>query len=123
MAFVASDRLSSLSSDQRHSLSNLIELLHARGQPRKGGKHKLQRWEKPHYVVARVAEARIKRWKTKNGKKTIPKRKHQSIVASVMRSANKWAMMQGQPPLDPTVASKDFERVEALLREPKSRRL
>jgi hypothetical protein len=123
MEFIDSDRLLSLSSAQRHNLALLVELLYARGQPRKGGKHKIQRWQKPHYVIAKFAGAKIKQWKMENGKKEIPLVERQEIVANEIRKANEWPSRQGKPQFDPTVGSKDFERVERLLREAKSRRL
>ena len=114
--FVQSDR--PLSDENRRNLADLVEILHARSRPRRSGKPagRHTRWLKPNYVVAFVAEKRLGAWKKNNGKSKAPAAITLEMVKDTIRIAKSWAMMRGKPPLK-------CERIIALLREPKNRRL
>ena len=118
MAFVASDRLSSLSSDQRHSLSSLIELLHALGQSRRpgkpGGKH--TRWNNSNYIAAYLVEQRLTVWKKTTGRRYVSHEQKQKVVDEIISEMKGWALTQRKRP-------PQRRRVLELLREPKNRRL
>ena len=75
-----------------------------RGKP--GGQH--QRWQRPHYLVAWLAE---RSYRT------------DASITHWINVINGWAFMRGKPPLDPEVGSGDHERIKMLLRGSKRRRL
>jgi len=81
------------------------------GKP--GGRH--LRWQQPHYVVAWLVE------------RTSPcdARSEDELITHWMKFINTWAVMQmpGRKPLKTAMGSRDHERVKALLRRPKHRRL
>ena len=114
--FVKSDR--PLSDEIRRNLAGLIEILHVRSRPRRsgnpGGKH--LRWQDPTYVATYLAEDLLNRWRQETGKRRVPAKKTEEIVEAIISQTKNWAMMRGEPPLDP-------ERMKTLLRESKDRRL
>jgi hypothetical protein len=116
LAFVRSDR--PLSSENRDNLARLIKFLHARSQPRRegkpGGKH--LRWQKPEYVAAFLVDQFKEAWRREHGKDNVPATQEAKFVDAVIHQMGTWAMMRGKPPLR-------RERIIALLREPKDRRL
>ena len=114
--FVRSDR--PLSRAIRCVLAGVIELLHVRSRPRREGTPggKVMRWQNPNYVIAFLAEKRIDAWKVANGRNNAPAKITLEIVKDTIEEAKSWSMMRGK-------RSVKSERILALLREPKNRRL
>ena len=102
-----------LTREQSRDLVGVLRSLKAwnkkrpRGKP--GGVH--LRWQRPHYLVAWLVE-RLPRSKRTDER-----------VSHFIRMISGWAFRRGKPPLDPHPGGIDHERVKALLRGSKSRRL
>jgi hypothetical protein len=111
----------------REVIAALMENLHARTRPRPnpgkpGGTH--ARWREPIYLAAWLTESKMRHWRETNDKKRVPKVVSYEFIAEAISDVNKWHIMRGEKPLDPTINSNDHERVVTLvLREPKSKRL
>lgn len=114
---VAAGREPPLTQHQLNDLASLVRLLHARGQKRKRGKPggAWRRSSDPNYVAAQFAEARIATWKRNNGKRNIPNKKRDEIVANTVAEIRQWHFAKRKPP--------SVSRVKAILAGPSSRRL
>jgi hypothetical protein len=107
-----------LSAKNRAQLARLIDLLHALGQARRpgkpGGKH--TRWNNPNYICAELAERRLAKLKQDSGRRKVSTADREKTVDDLIGEMTGWALTQRK-----RLPRK--ERVLALLREPKNRRL
>jgi hypothetical protein len=116
-AFLLAGR--SLTRADKGTLAVLLSRWHARLYPNpKGGRPRYvhERWEKPHYIAAKIARGWLEAWRVEHGKKQIPKKISDKIVGDVCREIERWAFIRGKPRLK-------RERVHQLLRKPRTRGL
>lgn len=118
--FVSLLRISSfpLKSSTRDTIANLIELLHARAQRRQRGRPPSGpdiRWKIPAYVAAWQAEWLIEAWKKEHHKRRVPASLKGTLVDQAIAEVRA-KLLKPDTPIN-------RERVLALLREPKMRRL
>jgi hypothetical protein len=112
MAYLRSDR--PLSSGDREGLARLLELLHARSLPLKGGRPggTLSKWPKPDYVAAFLVDQFKDAWRQERRKRNVPSETEDEFVDAVI------AYMQVN-----TGKRLNKERILRILHGPKKRRL
>jgi hypothetical protein len=103
--------------EQLRGVGQIVSLLHSRTQKRPAHRPQgtLRRWTDPNYVADWLICYRIYHWKVRTGRKTVPAKERDRIIAESINEVAGWHFAKRKKPTG--------SRVMDIMRLPKSRRL